>query len=460
MLNRVRQRDQTNSGNISFSVKAKAYPWNQLSSCTLPVISGASQVVQDYYVKRPFRRTKDGVPPLNEVVMSKILYEVPQKGDVVIKYENKDYIWSATGASVAAFPFTSGMSAELTPPRYAANLQTTYVQSQVASYLLQRAYSKMSSPEYNMGVTLGEVAETASMLAKPLSGIVKLSRKAFAGLSSVRSHGALTVAKVAKNATKKQVRRIMETTIRHPSNASLRVLDETANHWLAYKFGVLPLVEDVGNYLKMVENEISPTFGLKLAKVKGFTTDTTVSGVQNNMACYSNSWDTIVFNTFAVKRTIDFHTCGLYWRNQVTSPLANFLEQTGLSPWQFPSLMYELIPLSFIVDRFIDIKSFVRGNLGSTENLKQTFGNYVSRKVTTVWSYSLSDIRLVSSGFPLAKVNQRLTSSATLSMIARSINNERPNFPVVNPYWQQQLEADMTNMSLIWGRLRTFVGKF
>lgn len=459
MLNRVRQRDQTNSGNISFSVKAKTYPWNQLSSCTIPVISGSSQVVQDYYVKRPFRPTKDGVPPLNDVVMSKILYEVPQKGDVEYRFENSDYIWSAKGASVAAYPMNAGMSAELTPPRYAANLNTTFVQSQVASYLLQRAYSKMSSPEYNMGVTLGEIAETASMLAAPLSGIVKLSRKAFAGFSDIRTYGAKTVAKVAKNVTKREMRRIMKTTIRHPSNTSLRILDETANHWLAYKFGVLPLVEDVGNYLKMVENEISPTFGLKLAKVKGYTTDTTVSGVQNNVACYSNSWEALIFDVFAVKRTIDYHTCGLYWRNQVTSPLANYLEQVGLAPWQFPSLMYELIPLSFVVDRFIDIKSFVRGNLGATENLKQTFGNYVSRKVTTVWSYSLSNIRLSSSGRPPAKVNQRLTSSATLSMIARSINNERPNFPVVNPYWQQQLEADMTNMSLIWGRLRTFVGK-
>lgn len=459
MLNRIRQRDSLFSGTISFTTKAKTYPWQQLSSCTLPIVGGTCQKVEDYYVKRKFRPSKDGVPPMNDVIMSKISFDVPQKGPMLCVYENSDYIWRAEGQSVAAAPFTNGMSAEFTPPTNSSMLNTTQVQSQVASYLLQRAYSKMSTPERNMGVSLGEIAETASMLAKPLSGIVKLSSKAFAGCKGLYSDGTRAMIKVAKNATSRQLRVLKKSTIQHPTNSSLRILDETANHWLAYKFGVCPLIEDVAGYLKMVEDEISPTFGLKLAKVKGYTTDITSSVMMNNMAVFSQAYDQLIYNNFAVKRTIDYHTCGLYWRNRVTSPLVNFLEQTGLAHFQFPALVYELIPLSFVVDRFIDIKSFVRGNLGSTEDLKETFGNYVSRKVTTVWSNSIQDIRLSSAGRPLAKVNQRLSSSATLSMVARSINNERPKFPVVNPYWQQQLQADMTNMSLIWGRLRTFVGK-
>lgn len=458
MLTRLRQRTQTDKGSIQCKISMNGTSWSQSSTMLLPVSFGSIQAVWDEGASTPsFKRNRNAVPPLREVKMSKVEFSVPQKGPVIYKHVGRDYNWVFSGDSVAASPFTNGMSTGFTPPTNALNLQFTQVDPHVASYLLQRAYSKMSTAEYDFGVTVGEVAETASMLAGPLRGIAKLSTIAFAGIQAIYKSGPKVVVKVANNATTKQLKVIKASTIKHPIHTSLRMVDESANHWLAYKFGVCPFIDDVDKVLSFAEENVVPKFGLQVARVKGWSNDTTTSELKMNNAVYSNSYETLIFDVFATKRIIDFHTCGLYWRNKIDAPLVNFLENIGLSPFQLPSLAYELVPLSFVVDRFIDIKSFVRGNIGSLS--KDTFGNFVTRKVTTTYAYDIQNIRISSAGWPGAKVNQHLRSTATMQLMARSINNERPKFPVVNPYWREQLVADATNMSLIWGRLRTFVGK-
>lgn len=477
-MNRLRQMDSVAKGTISGESwyyyggiwrRSDPYPVTGIKH------SGTTQSVYDQYAPRP---AKDGlnkrqkrrlsnklrdlirankvrsVPMLQDVQMSKINFSATP-GNTLVKYEFKSNplaTLKATGVNAGYVPLSYCVQTAYKPPNAVSFIQ---VDSKWAGYLLQRAYSKMSSPQYNMGVTVGEVAETAAMLAGPLRGIAKLSTAAFAGISHLYNKQGLVAFKIAKTAKRWQIKRLLATSHQHPIHTSLRIVDESANHWLAYKFGVLPFVEDVGNIINFKEKSVTQLTGLQTARVKGPALDETFREQGVNALFYTGSW---YMSYLLVKRSIDQHYCGLYFRNKVNAPIVNFLENVGFAPWQLPSLAYELIPLSFVVDRFIDVKSFIRGNIGDLS--KETFGNFVTRKVSIVYSSTVN--RLCWGGIgdvSELKASQPLSASATYDQMVRVVNVQRPKFPVVNPIWREQLIADATNLSLIWGRLRTHVGK-
>ena len=430
------------------------YPWipQQQLVNKIPMLRGSFQAVYDNFEKHPwnpFWRYR-AMMPLNDVMMSKIDFMTP-KSVQVITAKNFSQTFSLKGDNIGGLTH-SATGWHFCPPQTVLTLPFVQVDLKMASYLQQRAYSKMSSAQYDFGVPIGEIAETAAMLSKPLRGIVNLSSFALAGIGLIRTDGLRTVFRIAKNATAKQSRRLMRNSKQHPLSSSLRIVDETANHWLEYKFGVCPLIEDIHKVLQFAEENVGPHLGLQVVRVKGFSDDNTVVRPGYRFDLHNG---VIGFNASGTVRTIDTHTGGIYWRNKINAPIVNFMESIGFSPFQLPSLAYELIPLSFVVDRFIDIKSFIRGNIGSLT--KETFGNFTTRKVITTWT-SFLEPRVMPDGL-LARAEPGASSVVQMHQMARSVNLTRPNFPVVNPRWRAQLVADATNMALIWGRLRTFVGK-
>ena len=418
--------------------------------------NGHRQAVYDTGdVKSPYRPwlNATGVPPLKPVQMSKIdSYLISGSRDVNWRVVADGIVANYVGLNLALLPVANG---NWFYTHQGLDSSFIYTDPKVNSWLLQRAYSKMGSAEYDFGVSVGEVAETAAMLAGPLGKIASLSSAAFAGARAIYHDGARAYLSVARNATARQLRRLKATTKQHPTRASLRIIDESANHWLAYKFGVLPFIDDVGKMMDFKEKNVAQKFGLQHARVKGPKMDSTVFETVNQYRGLGGG--NIILSATQIKRTEDRHYCGLYFRNKCSAPLVNFMESIGFAPWQLPSLAYELIPLSFVVDRFIDIKSFIRGNIGSLS--KDTFGSWHTRQLTVTSASTLTDV-----WFGQVNDRSRVKIGPQRAMLqtqklARVINWERPNFPVVNPYWRDQLTADATNLSLIWGRLRTHVGR-
>jgi len=454
-MSRLRQRDsyRYTDGLMTFGLIGGSVYSAQLVSI-MP--AGEMQAVLDEGIKQPYRRWGNILPPLHSVQMSKCVTPPTKDGDWVnwmYRYPGTSYYFAYKGPNLAYFPLTSGIYSETAIPLGCDLIST---ESNVNSWILQRAYSKMSSAEFDFGVTLGEVAETAAFLAGPLGKIASLSSAAFRGASALYTQGTKTCVRVAKNASAKHARRLLATTKQHPLDTSLRIVDETANHWLAYKFGVLPLIDDIGKALDFKERNVAQAFGLQCARVKGPKIQTLNQKVTKNSAPLAGGG--IAFDLWAVRQSTDQYSCGIYFRNKCNEPLVNFMEKLGFAPWQLPSLAWELIPLSFVVDRFIDVKSFVRGNIGSLS--KETYGSWITRKLETVTTANLTRMRIggTTDSYLVPNLKQQ-TAVLVKSQMVRILNQPRPSFPVVNPYWRDQMTADMTNLSLIWGRLRTHVGK-
>lgn len=448
---RLRQRTEFTTGLIAGTAYDKRLKRTTANYSYKLENAGTDQAVYDTFPHQKHSDVRNlAVPPLNPVSMSKICIHKPPKQNVVSYLaEDATARYSLKGENLAACLCGRSYSDPFKPP-YAVQFIT--VDGKVASYLYQRALAKASSAQFDFGVTVGEIAETASFLAGPLTKLVSLSAVAFRGIQAIRTHGSSVVVRMNMKASKKHIRRIMESSVEHPINSSLRVLDESANHWLAYKFGVLPILDDIAKAQKFREENVQRQLGVQSVRIKGYKSDTTTS-----LLTKDSVWYHFGFDAFRVKRVEDQHHFGLYFRNRITAPLATFMEQLGFAPWSPFTLAYELIPLSFVVDRFIDIKSFVRGNLGGLS--KHFLGYYCSRKLSTTYSGSIHNLKF---GYPVkiaCKATSALNCQATVQQITRTVNVDRPLFPVINPYWEQQLVSDATNLSLIWGRLRTFVGK-
>lgn len=422
---------------------------------------GTAQMVKDQFAGPPQRINRKvlkhlAVPPLNTAQFAKISRNVPQ-GSYKYYCSSPPYVYRFTGGPLSAAPIENATlpMPEQRPPGDQTALSFVTVNDAEASYLYQRAISKSSSAEFDFGVTLGEVAETASFLAGPLRGIVKASNLAFAGVRAVYKHGPYVALQIANNATAKQRKRLMQNTLRHPVSSGLRIIDESANHWLAYKFAVCPILDDIAKAMDFEDAGLAQRMGVQCARVKGPMIGNTSIVMKQRLVHGAFYYDLKL-----LIRQEDRHYFGLYWKHNVQAPLLNFMEGLGFAPWQLPSLAWELVPLSFVVDRFIDIKSFVRGNIGSLT--KQFFGTYCTRKVMTYYNYEISNIRYNSYNGPVVSLEngkQLPSCDALYERMTRVIDSARPNFPVINPHWQRQLVADATNLSLIWGRLRTYVGR-
>lgn len=120
----------------------------------------------------------------------------------------------------------------------------------------------------------------------------------------------------------------------------------------------------------------------------------------------------------------------VFFRQKAGTAGTDYLFDLGLHPMQSVSLAYELFPLSFMLDWFIDVDSWLAG---LTPHPSRTYlGNCVSTKeiheftgrVVKVWNSQ--DSRLIT-GYRIKPYR------ITWERLRRTVNNPVPKFPVWNP---------------------------
>lgn len=222
----------------------------------------------------------------------------------------------------------------------AASLRVSNWDSGLMGGVVQRAYSELLSGDLDVGEFLAELPESISMVRGGVSSILSAIAKAKAG--------GFTWSKVDR------ARRYLLSG--KPYKALPRNL---ANAWLTWRYGIRPLVWDVQDFIKEANSfALNSNFsGLRRKRARAQMQD---------MKKYSYAPSNNVSGSLSVKAKEDvaiikkgeavvYYSYGANW-----GPIQDILLKYGLHPNQFPYLLWQLVPYSFMIDWFVDVGSWVR----------------------------------------------------------------------------------------------------
>lgn len=213
-----------------------------------------------------------------------------------------------------------------------------------ADRVLVRALGKLGEKSVGLGENLGELKETLDLLRHPF----KSFREFFTnndlrnlGLFQRLNHFDLTGKWVEKGGR---------------SLSGRKAAEVAAQSWLEYRYGLMPLVYTVQDILKMVHKAAEKLDSNRIQTVAG-----NIVGVQDSpKPTISNTFGALLgHNEFAcevrVEDTRDFRARVQY---QLLG-LPGLMDSLGLSLRHVPELVYELTRLSFVMDWWFDIGSWL-----------------------------------------------------------------------------------------------------
>lgn len=225
--------------------------------------------------------------------------------------------------------------------------------------LLSQAESRISQPDVDIGVIIGEAGDTIRMLTNPIRALTK---------------------EVSNFLSPKHLRRPSK--FRIPRGA--KATSELANRWMEYRYGMLPLMADIEGLLKLAYGLLSwQTVKTPLRK----------RGRRATPSRTTTEYDFVSFCSGG------FYGKGHFVRQDYTDVMAHIYYtiidwkvyqryKLGLAGPQIASLIWELIPYSFVVDWFVNVGDMIR-SLTPNPSI-QILGNCVGTHSSSDTNISLS----------------------------------------------------------------------
>lgn len=281
-------------------------------------------------------------------------------------------------------------------------------------YVLLAAAEKVAKPNADVALMLAESSETMAMLG-----------------------GAL-------NALRQPWKELLRIPRKFLTWNKKRKASYMSSRWLEYRYGIMPLVMDIDDlrrvYMNGIKRDVS---SIHRCSSRMVVTNTTVQ----SGGSYSRSSPSYYrFQWRIVHETEINLTCHVYYRTTVP------LDTLGFSLENIPSILWELVPYSFVVDWFFGIGQWLRAVmpkpghdvLGNTVGIKRRYTYHCGcvdlRPITTFqWRYH-------NGNFP--------THSFTDTWLAytRSINHVLPSSPEVS-YGLTSLKRVIDSTTLTWQKL-------
>jgi hypothetical protein len=173
------------------------------------------------------------------------------------------------------------------------------------------SHAAIKDAALDLGLILGEMGETLAMLRSPFASLRKY------------------LSKVAR---------------RSPRRRALPSADVMTNTWLEYRYGLMPLVQDVSaiqaEFAKTAKQVRSPIFTERKGAYKTeHNTSLVGSGVQNFIGKAQK--------VHTIERKA---TCCSYFQKLLELEMRHEPRYWGLSPSQLPASLWELLGASFLVD--------------------------------------------------------------------------------------------------------------
>lgn len=206
-------------------------------------------------------------------------------------------------------------------------------------YVVQKAHAQLLSSDLDMGEFLAELPQSISMVR----GGVVLLQKAIASASK----GGFTWSKADR------ARRALL------SGKSIKRLPRSlANAWLTWRYGIRPLIWDVQGIIREANDFAMKSNFSGLQRRRGRGSKTRTETVE---PYFIPVWDRIWLEA---KENVEIEQKGeavVYFSYGADfGPISYILQKYGLHPSQFPYLLWQLVPLSFMLDWFVDVGTWVQ----------------------------------------------------------------------------------------------------
>jgi len=228
-------------------------------------------------------------------------------------------------------------------------------ESECESICKQHAVAHIDQTPYEFFEDLAEIRETLQFLRNPIKSLANLA-KAY---------------KISK-------RKLTKKSVKHEAKA-------LADLWNTYRFAAAPLVRSIMTALEAY-NERDIPMRTKRRSAHGkclFTSDDAQSDTQ-----YKGAYEEF---KYSIARTAEIagHASILY---EVDNPLDNWSFRLGLRLKDIPVTAWEVVPLSFMVDRIVNIKQAIAGLTNLLDPTVSILAASYTTKITQSNKCSLTDI--------------------------------------------------------------------
>jgi hypothetical protein len=224
----------------------------------------------------------------------------------------------------------------------------------------QKAIANIERTPFAFGEDIGELRETFKFLRNPIATVYNTALSfrhdldKLSGLKSSRQSIADRVRRKNRDVLKQRkaeslLARVEQLRERHLKSATRRELRNIASVWAEYQFALAPLVRSVSDVMEAFSQTEGSLPERLSARGKSEHTEE-ISGTHT----YANrhSFESTSSLHVDIKASI------LY---EVTNPVRDWRFKLGLRGKDLPTTMWQLMPLSFMVDRMLDVSSFSAG---------------------------------------------------------------------------------------------------
>ena len=282
------------------------------------------------------------------------------------------------------------------------------------------ALASIDSSAHAFAEDAGELQETIRFLKNPIGSLKDLT-------VSLRN----------------ELRRTNRTTyVKARSAATLA--KEVSSLWLEYRFAASPLVRSVNDALEAYsEIQVFPPERL------------TSRGKSTGESIVMDSVVTLSGHTFSRVTTSELEQKAaiLY---TVTNPIRDWRYRYGFRSKDFPTTTWQLVPLSFMVDRMYDVTSFLKGAINLGDPKVKILSGSQTTKVRTTESVKYQGYNGSPDWSAIGDGNERTRDTFSYNRVPWS-----PSFSDTIPRFKPEgLVSDITNVADLTALIISFVSPF
>lgn len=312
----------------------------------------------------------------------------------------------------------------LTPQKLAAKPQTVPFFSNIDSRALLKAQAKIEKAVIDAGVELGEVAETIRMLRRPFSSV-----RDFLFQNDHKRMGLLN----------KLIR--YSKTGKWSGQSGVSAADTAASTWLEIRYGLLPLFKTIQQIIELAHTGMKPF-------VMGQIRSTRARLKDEYHTSYMDNYAFLYANLTALMEVYHETSCNASVQYKVVGVPAT-KEQLGLAPQFVPEIAWELTKLSFVMDWWFDVGTWLQA-MRIKPHVK-ILGNTVGyRADTLVSAYGVGFSEPGISGAPSGTMPNTPLGTYKKKYYKRDVNVEWPSLPQFTEVNPLDLFRALDSVSLIW----------